>query len=224
MRAVSAARNTTLLLLALAGVSGAHLLHAAEPAAGKHWAFQPVRCPPAPEVKNRAWVRNPIDAFVLARLEARGWQPAPPAGPHALLRRMYLDVTGLPPTPREQDAFLPDPSPEAFDRLAERLLASPRYGERWARHWLDVVRYADTNGYERDADKPGVHRYRDYVIRAFNADKPYDRFVLEQLAGDELPDADAETVLATGFCRLGPWDDEPADPQADQFDQLADLG
>ncbi len=105
----------------------------------------------------------------------------------------------------------------------ERLLASPHYGERWARHWLDLVRYADTNGYERDADKPHVWRYRDYVIRSLNADKPYDRFVLEQLAGDELPDAGSETLLATGFCRLGPWDDEPADPKTDHYDQLDDM-
>src|SRR5437764_6129218 len=115
MRAVYACpRNTTLLLLALAALPGAQPLHAAEAPAPKHWAFQPVRCPPVPAVKNSAWVRNPIDAFVLARLEARGWQPASPAGPGALLRRMYLDVTGLPPTPQEQDAFLQDPSPEAF--------------------------------------------------------------------------------------------------------------
>jgi hypothetical protein len=194
-----------------------------KPAARKHWAFQPVRPVPVPAVRDAAWVRNPIDAFVLDRLEARGWKPAPPAGPRALLRRVYLDVLGLPPSPAEQDAWERDPSPDAWERVVERLLASPGYGERWGRHWLDLARYADTNGYERDADKPSVWRYRDYVIRALNADKPYDRFVLEQLAGDELPDAGAEAVIATGFCRLGAWDDEPADPAVDRFDQLDDM-
>jgi hypothetical protein len=194
-----------------------------KPSARKHWAFQPVRPVAVPAVKDASWVRNPIDAFVLARLEARGWRPAPPAEPRALLRRLYLDVVGLPPTPEEQEAWERDPSPTALDAIADRLIASPHYGERWARHWLDLVRYADTNGYERDADKPHVWRYRDYVIRSLNADKPYDRFALEQLAGDELPDATGETLLATGFCRLGPWDDEPADPKTDHFDQLDDL-
>jgi hypothetical protein len=194
-----------------------------KPSARKHWAFQPVRPVAVPAVKDPAWVRNPIDAFVLSRLEARGWKPAPPAEPRALLRRLYLDLIGLSPTPGEQEALERDLSPAAFDAIVDRLLASPYHGERWARHWLDVVRYADTNGYERDADKPNVWRYRDYVIRSLNADKPYDRFVLEQLAGDELPDATPETVLATGFCRLGPWDDEPADPKTDHFDQLDDM-
>jgi hypothetical protein len=191
--------------------------------ARKHWAFQPVRPVAVPAVKDGAWVRNPIDTFVRAPLESRGWQPAPPAGRLALLRRAYLDVIGLPPTPQEQDAWQRDDSPDAWERLVERLLASPHYGERWGRHWLDLVRYADTNGYERDSDKPQVYRYRDYVIRSLNADKPYDRFVQEQLAGDELSDATAETVLATGFLRLGPWDDEPADPAVDPFDQLDDM-
>ncbi|HZT31753.1 MAG TPA: PSD1 and planctomycete cytochrome C domain-containing protein [Bryobacteraceae bacterium] len=185
-----------------------------------HWAFQPVRRPDVPEVRDRAWVRNPIDAFVLARLEARGWKPSPPAPPQVLLRRMYLDVTGLPPTLAEQEQFARDPS---LDRLSADLLARPAYGERWARHWLDVVRYAETNGYERDAAKPSVWRYRDYVIRALNADKPFDRFILEQLAGDELEDLSGETLIATTYFRLGPWDDEPADPAMDRFDQLDDM-
>src|SRR5206468_7305784 len=120
--------------------------------------------------------------------------------------RVYLDLIGLPPTPEEQEAFLRDPSPAAFEKVVDRLLASPHYGERWGRHWLDLVRYAETSGYERDATKPQAWRYRDYVIRAFNADKPYDRFILEQLAGDELPDADSQTLIATGLLRLGPWD------------------
>jgi len=189
----------------------------------QHWSFQPVRKPVIPAVKETAWVRNPIDAFVLARLEAKNWKPAPAAEPRTLLRRLYLDLTGLPPTLAEQDAFLADPSAAALDTVIDDLLQRPTYGERWARHWLDVARYADTNGYERDGNKPSVWRYRDYVIRAFNDDKPYDRFVLEQIAGDELPDATPETILATGFHRLGPWDDEPADPKTDHFDQLDDM-
>jgi hypothetical protein len=187
----------------------------------KHWAFQPIRRPVVPKVAGSAWVRNPIDAFILARLEEKAWTPAPPASPRALLRRVHLDLTGLPPTPAEQDAFLKDPS--RLDDVAAELLRRPTYGERWARHWLDVVRFAESNGYERDAAKPHAWRYRDYVIRAFNDDKPFDRFILEQIAGDELPDADATTLVATGFHRLGPWDDEPADPAEDRFDQLDDI-
>jgi Protein of unknown function (DUF1553)/Protein of unknown function (DUF1549) len=189
----------------------------------EHWAFQPVHAKAIPTVKDAAWVRTPIDAFVLAKLEAKGWKPAPHAEPRAILRRLYLDVTGLPPTLAEQAAFLGDPSPVALDRLVDDLLSRPAYGERFARHWLDLARYADTNAYERDALKPSVWRYRDYVIRAFNTDKPFDRFVREQIAGDELPDATEETVIATGFHRLGPWDDEPADVTADRFDQLDDI-
>ena len=183
-----------------------------------HWAFHAPRKPIEPNVLDRAWVKNPIDAFVLAKLEAKGWRPAAAASDGDLLRRMYLDVTGLPPTIAEQDVFRGD-----WDGLARSLLARPAYGERWARHWLDVVRYGDTNGYERDEAKPQGWKFRDYVIRAFNTDKPFDRFVVEQLAGDELPDRNAETLLATGYARLGPWDDEPADPAEDRFDQLDDI-
>jgi hypothetical protein len=186
----------------------------------KHWAFQSLLSPAVPAVKDERWVRNPIDAFVLAKLESRGWKPVPPAGPRELMRRVYLDLTGLPPSLAEQDEFLKNGDAE---RLVESLLSKPAYGERWARHWLDLVRYAETNGYERDAIKPNAWRYRDYVIRAFNADKPYDRFILEQLAGDELPDRSTETLIATTYYRLGPWDDEPADPKEDRFDQLEDI-
>jgi len=185
-----------------------------------HWAFQPRGRITPPTVKNAGWVRNPIDAFVLAKLEARGWQPAAEAEPRQLMRRTYLDLTGLPPTLAEQEAYLKNPD---LDRLTDDLLARPTYGERWARHWLDLVRFAETNGYERDATKPSAWRYRDYVIRAFNNDKPFDRFTLEQLAGDQLPDASPETMIATGYTRLGPWDDEPADPKTDRFDQLDDI-
>ena len=191
--------------------------------AAEHWAFQPVGPRPVPAVKNLNWPRNPIDAFVLAALDRRGWEPAPIADPGALLRRIYLDLTGAPPTPAEQDRFLESPSGGALDQVISELLSRPTYGERWARHWLDVVRYADSNGYERDAEKPFVWRYRDYVINAFNADKPFDRFILEQLAGDEIPEVSSETVIATTFQRLGHWDDEPADPPTDRFDQLDDI-
>ena len=189
----------------------------------EHWAFQAVRRPQIPQVKNRDWVRNPIDQFVLAQLEKKGWQPAVTATPQALLRRVYLDLLGLPPTLKEQEQFLANPTPQQLDQLLARLLDRPGYGERWGRHWLDLVRYAETNGYERDGVKPHVWRYRDYVIRAFNEDLPYNRFILEQLAGDELSDASSETVLATGYYRLGPWDDEPANPKEDRFDQLDDI-
>jgi hypothetical protein len=189
----------------------------------KHWAFQPVASVNLPTVKDRAWVRNPIDRFIRAKLEAKGWKPSLAAEARALLRRMYLDLLGLPPTLAEQETFLKNPSPAAFDRLVDELLDRPAYGERWARHWLDLVRYAETNGYERDGVKPNVWRYRDYIIRSFNNDKPFDRFTLEQLAGDELDDANAETLIATGYYRLGPWDDEPADPAEDRFDQLDDM-
>ncbi len=168
-------------------------------------------------------MRTPIDAFILARLEAEGLRPAPPADKPTLLRRVTFDLIGLPPTPAEQQAFLADNSPEAFARVVDRLLARPEYGERWGRHWLDVARYAESNGYERDGAKPSAWRYRDYVIDAFNQDKPYDRFVREQVAGDELQDWNAQTQIATTFLRLGTWDDEPANPDVDRYDQLDDV-
>jgi hypothetical protein len=185
-----------------------------------HWAFQPVSKPAVPSIRD-PWIRNPIDAFVLDKLRTRGWKPARTAEPRALLRRVYLDLTGLPPTLEEQERFLRDWPP--IEQLVDDLLARPTYAERWARHWLDVVRYAETNGYERDGTKPNAWRFRDYIIKAFNDDKPFDRFIEEQLAGDELPDASAETFVALGYYRLGPWDDEPADPKQDRFDQLDDI-
>jgi hypothetical protein len=186
----------------------------------EHWSFQPVRRPDIPEVRDKDWPRNPIDHFVLAKRESEGLKPPAQAKSTALLRRLYLDIIGLPPTIAEQDAFAKSGD---LDAVIDDLLARPEYGERWARHWLDVVRYADSNGYERDAEKPFVWRYRDYVIEAFNRDKPFNRFVLEQIAGDELPDASIETQIATGYLRLGHWDDEPADPATDRYDQLDDI-
>ena len=188
-----------------------------------HWAFEALRRPAVPKPKNAAWVRNPIDAFVLDRLEAAGLTPAPPADRVVLLRRAYYDLIGLPPTPAQVDAFLADKSPKAYEHVVDRLLKSPQYGEKWARHWLDLVRYAETNGYERDSRKDLIWKYRDYVIRAFNQDKPYDRFVLEQLAGDELPDKTGDSVTATGFYRLGIWDDEPANRPLARYDYLDDI-
>jgi len=189
----------------------------------EHWSFQLLRRPDVPAVGDRAWVRTPIDAFVLARLEKAGLKPSPTADRRTLLRRVTLDLIGLPPTPEEQRAFLADDSPDAFARVVDDLLARPQYGERWGRHWLDVARYAETNGYERDGAKPSAWRFRDYVIDSFNGDKPYDRFVLEQIAGDEVEGSNAETQIATTFLRLGTWDDEPADPKIDRYDQLDDV-
>jgi hypothetical protein len=184
------------------------------------WRYRTVVRPPAPAVRRPAWVRNPIDAFILARLESEGLHPAAAADRVALIRRATYDLTGLPPTPEEVDAFVSDSAPEAFERLVDRLLASPRYGEAWGRHWLDLVRYAETNGYERDSAKPFAWRYRDYVIRAFNEDKSYDRFIHEQLAGDLIAPDSAEAMIATGFYRLGIWDDEPADRRLAYYDGL----
>src|SRR5216683_5493077 len=176
------------------------------------WCFRPVKRPEVPAVKNAAWATNPIDHFILAKLEANGLQPAAPASKTALLRRVYYDLIGLPPSPEEVEAFLADTSPQAYEKVIDRLLASLHYGEKWGRHWLDLVRYAETNSFERDGVKPFVWRYRDYVIRAFNEDKPYDRFLKEQLAGDELDEVTPDSLIATGYYRLGTWDDEPANP------------
>ena len=187
------------------------------------WSFRPPRRPEIPRVEREDWIRTPVDAFVLARLEAAGLEPSPPASRRVLLRRAYYDLTGLPPTPDEVEDFLADASPGAFARVVERLLASPQYGERWARHWLDLVRYAESNSYERDGPKPLVWRYRDYVIRAFSEDKPYDRFILEQLAGDELEPAAPDNIIATGFYRLGLWQDEPVDPVQELYEDLDDV-
>ncbi len=188
--------------------------------AREEWSYRPVVRPMVPEVKHSGWARNPIDAFVLSRLEREGLEPAPEADRVALIRRLTFDLIGLPPTPEEVDRFVADRSPIAYDRLVDRLLDSPHYGERWGRHWLDLVRYAETNGYERDNPKPLAWRYRDYVIDAFNRDKAYDRFVLEQLAGDEIDPASVEAMTATGYYRLGIWDDEPADRALARYDVL----
>ena len=175
--------------------------------ARQHWAFQPVKKPAKPAVKKTNWVLTPVDAFVLAQLENKGLSPAEPADKRTLLRRITYDLSGLPPTPEETEAFLKDRSPDAYMKVVDRLLASPRYGERWGRFWLDVARYADTKGYlagNVERRYPFSHTYRDYVIRAFNEDKPFDRFVVEQLAADQLPlGPDKSALAAMGFLTLG---------------------
>ena len=172
----------------------------------QHWSFKPPVRAEIPKTKQQ--VSNPIDAFVLARLEKEGLKLSPQADKLTLIRRVTLDLTGLPPTPEEVDAFLKDDAPDAYEKLVERLLASPHFGERWATHWLDVVRFAESNGFEADSDRPHAWRYRDYVVKSFNDDKPYDQFVKEQLAGDELAGKDAkdkpELLVATGVHRCGP--------------------
>ncbi|MFZ9937502.1 MAG: DUF1553 domain-containing protein [Luteolibacter sp.] len=187
-----------------------------------HWSYRPMQRPPVPEVKDPDWGVHPVDAFLMARLEKHGLQPAAPASRASLLRRASYDLTGLPPTLAEIRAFENDDSPDAWEKQVDRLLASPHYGEKWARHWLDLVRYAESNGFERDAEKPFVWRYRDWVVRSFNEDLPYSRFISEQLAGDELPDRDADSLIATGYHRLMQWDDEPADKVQYPFDVLDD--
>ena len=168
--------------------------------------FQPPQRPAVPQVKNKEWCVNPIDAFLLAQFQSKGLPLNPRADKLRLLRRVTFDLTGLPPTLDEQEAFLTDDSPNAYQKVVDRLLASPHYGERWAQHWLDLVRYAETDGFKADDLRPEAHRYRDYVIRAFNADLPYDRFLKQQLAGDELEPDNLDALIATGFNRL--WPDE----------------
>lgn len=188
-----------------------------------HWSFQKVKRPGVPDVQQQGWVKNPVDAFILSKLEQNGLNPASLADRRTLVRRLYYDLLGLPPTPEEVEAFVNDDSPGAYESLVETLLESPHYGEHWARYWLDVVRYAESNSFERDNPKPYVWRYRDYVIRAFNEDKPYNEFLVEQLAGDELPEVTRDSIIATGYYRLGQWDDEPADPLQARYDELDDI-
>ena len=187
------------------------------------WAFKAAEPVVAPKVDDAAWKASGIDAFVYSRLREAGLKPNSPASRGVLIRRAYYDLIGLSPTDVEVRAFIDDKSPEAFEKVIDRLLASDRYGEKWGRHWLDLVRFAETNGYERDSRKDLIWKYRDYVIRAFNQDKPYNRFIMEQLAGDELPDRDADSITATGFYRLGIWDDEPADRELARYNYLDDI-
>jgi hypothetical protein len=168
------------------------------------WSFRPLRRPTPPPVQNEAWVRTTLDRFILAALEAKQLAPAPPADKATLLRRATFDLTGLPPTPAETQAFLADSSPNAYANVIDRLLASPRYGEKWGRHWLDVARYADSTGADEDYRYPHAWRYRDYVINAFNQDLPYNQFLRDQIAGDLHPERGSAGIIATGFLALGP--------------------
>ncbi len=174
----------------------------------KHWAFQPLTNVTPPQVKDANWVRNDVDRFILAKLDAAGLEPSPEADRATLIRRVFLDLIGLPPSPEEVIAFEQDRSAQAYERVVDRLLQSPTYGERWGRHWLDLARYADTGGFHNDLDRPYAWKYRDYVIQSFNEDKPYARFVAEQLAGDEVKGANDQSLIATGFCRNGPSNDD----------------
>ena len=169
------------------------------------WSFRPLERP-APPMTDSEWPRTPIDRFILAKLKEQSLEPSPEADRRTLIRRLSYDLHGLPPAPEAVTAFLDDPSPDAYESLVDRLLASPRYGERWGRHWLDVAHYGDTHGFDQDKQRPNAWRYRDYVIDAFNKDKPYERFVLEQVAGDALDPGNPEAVIATGFLAAGPWD------------------
>ncbi len=178
----------------------------------RHWAYRPLRKPPLPHVGPvslalRHWPRTAIDRFILEKLVERGRTPAPPADPRTLLRRVSLDLIGLPPTPADLAAFLADEAPDAYERVVDRLLASPQYGERWARHWMDVVHFAETHGHDQDRPREHAWPYRDYLIRAFNEDKPYAQFVAEQVAGDRLSPHDPWAIVATGFLATGSWDE-----------------
>ncbi|MBL8219954.1 MAG: DUF1549 domain-containing protein, partial [Bryobacterales bacterium] len=188
----------------------------------QHWAFVTPKRPAQPAVQNKAWVRNPIDAFVLARLEKEGMQPAAEADRITLLRRLSLDLTGLPPTPEEADAFVKDTTKDAYAKQVERLLNSPHYGERWGRHWLDAARYADSDGFEKDKQRM-VWFWRDWVINAINRDLPYDRFLTEQLAGDLLPNATQDQIVATGFLRNSMINEEGGiDPEQFRMEAMFD--
>ncbi len=197
---------------------------AAQPAPPpSHWSFAPPRKPTPPQPRQAAWVRNPIDAFVLARLEAEGLTPSPEAERATLIRRVSFDLTGLPPTPREVADFLADPRPDAYERLVDRLLQSPHYGERWARHWLDLGRYADSDGYEKDQPRPHAWRYRHWLIEALNRDLPFDEFTIQTMAGDLLPQAAAGPQIATGFHRNTLTNREGGtNPEQFRFEQTVD--
>ncbi|MGH9372062.1 MAG: PSD1 and planctomycete cytochrome C domain-containing protein, partial [Vicinamibacterales bacterium] len=188
----------------------------------EHWSYVKPSRPELPPVANAAWVRDPIDRFVLARLEEEKLPPAPEAARATLLRRVTLDLVGLPPSPAELDAFLADRSPDAYEKVVDRLLASPHYGERWARPWLDLARYADTNGYEKD-NRRAIWKYRDWVIDALNRDLPFDRFTIEQIAGDMLPNATTEQKIASGFHRNAMTNEEGGvDPEESRYEALVD--
>src|SRR5437868_1903432 len=187
------------------------------------WAFQKITNPAPPQVQDNGWVKTPVDAFILAKLNEKHLKPNAPADKITLLRRVTLDLTGLPPTPEEVQSFVSDTSPNAYDKLIDRLLASPHYGERWARHWLDLARYADSEGFKSDETRPNIWRYRDYVIDAFNSDKPYDRFIREQIAGDELYPNDPAALIGTGLNRHFPDESNAANLMLRRQELLNDI-
>ena len=223
---VAAAAVTVLsVVLAQAADDKAPASAASAPAAtsAKPWAYQPVKDVAPPAVKRKAWVKTPVDAFVLAQLEAKNIEPSPEADRATFIRRATLDAWGVIPTPAEVKAFEQDRSPRAHEKLVDRLLASPRYGERWGRRWLDLTRYADSDGFNADGTRPNVWRYRDYVIQSFNEDKPFDRFIKEQLAGDELYPGDNSALVATGFLRNYPDEINARDLNLKQVEVATDL-
>ena len=186
---------------------GAAVGRAAEKVEPTWWSLTPLARPPVPPVTvQQGRVYNPIDAFVVARLQEKGMRQSPETDRRTLVRRLYFDLVGLPPAPAEVESFLADSDPDAFEQLVDRLLGSPQYGERWSRHWLDVVHFGETHGYDKDQPRPNAWPYRDYVIRAFNEDKPYDRFLTEQIAGDRLYPGTRDGFEALGFIAAGPWD------------------
>lgn len=187
------------------------------------WSLQPVKRPVIPRSAGTRDAKSPVDAFILEKLERAKMSPAPQAARSLLIKRISFDLVGLPPTFEEIQEFENDSSPDAYERLIDRLLASPQFGERWGRHWLDVVRYADTCGYERDQEKPLAWKYRDWVVKAINEDMSYDQFIRYQLAGDEVPDRSEASVIATGFLRLGTWNDEPNDADEYKYERLEDM-
>jgi hypothetical protein len=224
---ISLALGLATALLAVATVSSQErpnpVPNSGPKAVSPTWAYQPIKPATVPVVNDKRWARTPIDAFVLARLEAARLKPSPEADRPTLIRRLYLDVHGVIPTPEEVQAFVKDRSPNAYEKLVDRALASPRYGERQGRRWLDLARYADTTGYSDDEQRPGMWRYRDYVIKAFNDDKPFDRFVREQIAGDELWPDKQEAIVATGFLRSYPDAPDHRDLVQKRYQSITDM-
>jgi Protein of unknown function (DUF1553)/Protein of unknown function (DUF1549) len=211
------------LLLGFTLAAAASPLVLAEPPGETWWSFRPLTTSPVPDVSNlRASIRNPIDAFILARLKVASLEPAPEADRRVLIRRLSFDLIGLPPTPAEISTFLADADPDAYERLVERLLASPHFGERWARHWMDCAHFAETHGHDQDRIRPNAWRYRDYLVAAFNADTPYARFVQEQVAADALFPNEPRLIPALGFLSAGPWDESSLrDIREDSIDRQA---
>ena len=191
----------------------------------KFWSFQPLQKPKVPQVKNASWCRNDLDRFVLAKLEEKKLKPNPAIERRKLIRRVYFDLIGLPPSPEEVDAFVNDKAPDAYAKLIDHLLASPHYGERWARHWLDLARFAESHGYEQDYDRTNAYHYRDFVIQALNADLPYDTFVKWQIAGDEFAPDELLAMKATGFLAAGTHATQITANQAEKerYDELDDI-